>query len=149
MNRWQKIARFNVAVIVTSLTLCVFTTLLLAQKVGFPRAGAGFSLLGICGLLALGPTIYRKRPRGVIDSDERDDAIHRKSALGGFVVTYLFFGVVCMSTWAIVGIEGSISANILPLIFMAGYIVAELTRSVIQLALYGREVAGEMEEVTI
>jgi len=52
---------------------------------------------------------------------------------------------VCMATWGIVGADGSVSANMLPLMFMGGYIVAEYIRCIMGLIMYGRQVKAEIE----
>ncbi|MCP4710749.1 MAG: hypothetical protein GY869_19155 [Planctomycetes bacterium] len=71
--------------------------------------------------------------------------IQRKSVLLSFVGSYLYFGLVCMATWGIVGPDGSISANALPLMFMGGFIVAEYIRSIMFIIMYGRLAKTEIE----
>ena len=108
MNRWQKIARFNIIVISTSLLLTGSAVLILALKWGFPLAFAGFAFLGILGMMGLSQIIYKKDEQEKVEFDERDLLIQRKSALAGFTGSSLFFGLVCMVTWGIVGIKGSV-----------------------------------------
>ena len=137
MNRWQKMAWFTLIVTGIGLLISIPTVVVLALRSGFPKALAGFGFMGIVGLTGLTPVIFRKEP-GHIDSDERDSMIHRRASWAGFGASYAFFGVVCITIWAIIGIDGSISVNVLPQIFIGAMVAMLIAQSVAILVGYGR-----------
>lgn len=138
MNRWQKIARFNLIVMTISLLLSGSAVLITATKIGFPRAYGGLGFLGICGIMGITPFLYKKKQKDKVDLDERDHIIQKKAALGGFTAFFLYSVVVCMTTWGIVGAQGSIPVKTLPLMLVSGFLVSEFVRSIAILILYSR-----------
>jgi len=139
MNRWQKIAWFNLTVIVVSLVLTGATIGTLTITAGMPRALGGLGLLGLCGLLGLEPVLFRKkRGQPTVDFDERDLLIGRKAALGAFTVSYIYFVSVCMIIWFVVGSGGVIRVVVLPLIVAGGFITSQLVRSIATLVQYSK-----------
>lgn len=137
MNRWQKIAVFNILVIFFSLSLAVGAVTAIGITKGFPKAYAGLGFLGLCGLLGLQPLLFRK-DKAKVSFDERDLLIGKKAALIGFTASYLFFVFACMTCWWYARADGMINVRVLPLIVVGGYIASELFRSVSLLILYAR-----------
>ena len=72
MNRAQKIARFNLIVILTALILSVTAIGVTYFFVGLPihRAFGGFGFMGITGLMGLSPLLYKKGRDKVLTSQE-------------------------------------------------------------------------------
>ena len=137
MNRWQKIAVFNILVIFFSLSLAIGAVTAIGITKGFPKAYAGLGFLGLCGLLGLQPVLFRK-DKSKVSFDERDLLIFRKTALIGFTASYLFFVFACMGCWWYARADGMINVVVLPLIVVGGYIASELFRSASLLILYAR-----------
>jgi hypothetical protein len=116
---------------------------LLYPKFGFPRASAGLASIAIAGIGGLGPMFFKKDP-GPVQMDERDTLIRLRAACGGFALSYLLFGILCMGIWwgyRAKSVE-TISINILPCIFGAAGITFFLSNAIIILFLYGREEKG-------
>jgi hypothetical protein len=144
MNRAQKIARFNLVVILTSLILSLTAICLLYFAVGLSiqRALGGFGLIGICGLTAFSPLLYKKDP-GKVSSDERDLLIQRKASLGAYSIFWFLFVLAAMIPFLILGPKGTISVKYLPAMVFAGMITVMLVQSIVTLEEYGCKNEGE------
>ncbi len=70
--------------------------------------------------------------------DERDEMIHKKAALAGYVGVWLYFVIACVVPWWLVGPRGTISASILPIILIGGIIAFSVVQSLAILIQYGR-----------
>lgn len=139
MNRAQKVAWFNLTVTGTTLILSAIAVGILAAIVGMPGALGGLGTLGLSGALGLSPLIFRKKKgQAKVTFDERDALIWRKAVLAGFVASYLFFVCVCMITWFIVGFDGSVPVNMLPMMIYGGLFALMLVQSIVILIQYGR-----------
>jgi len=131
MNREQKQSWLTVAMFLISLA----GFLILWPMVGLARAPIAFAAVGLAGL---GPLIFR-RPRGqAVEFDERDRAIHRRSALAGGMVSYGVFLLACMGVWGYLHHTDTqtVRIDILPHIVWAGAVALFVTRSVAMLAMY-------------
>ena len=144
MNRAQKIARFNLIVILIALSLSTIAVGVLYFVVGMPmrRALSGFGFIGICGLMGLSPLLYKKEGDKV-SFDERDRLYNMRAWFAGYCLSYLFFVVVCMTTWFIYGFKGTISVNVLPLTVLGGYMALILAHSLAILVQYDRTNRGD------
>ena len=142
MNRWQKIAWFNLTVIATTLILCAIAVGILATIVGMPKALAGLGLLGIFGLMGLSPILFREK-QNQVPFDERDQLINYRAVLGAYSVFWLVFTAACMIPWVIIGPSGSISVNVLPIMLGGIGITLTLIHSLAILIQYGRIGKGE------
>jgi hypothetical protein len=144
MNRWQKIAWFNLIVIITALILSITAVGLLYFAVGLPihRALGGFGFIGICGIMGLSPLIYKKQP-GKVSLDERDLLIHRKASLGAYSIFWLLFVLAAMIPFFILGHTGTISVKYLPAMVGGGMITVTLVQSIVTLEEYGWKNEGE------
>jgi hypothetical protein len=137
MNRWQKIAVFNILVIFFSLSFTVGAVTAIGITIGFSKASAGMGFLGFLGLLGLQPVLFRK-DKSKVSYDERDALIGRKAVILGFTASYLFFVFACMGCWWYARADGMINVRVLPLIVVVGYMISELFRSTSLLIMYGR-----------
>lgn len=149
MNRSQKIACFNLVVILISLILCVIAVAVLAFiafVVERPLRGAlgGLGFIGIIGFAGLSPLLFRKA-KGQVEFDERDQFYNMRAWFLGFCASYLLFVIVCMATWFIRGPKGTISVNVLPLTVMGGFLALMLVHSLAILGQYGWREKGEKE----
>jgi len=139
MNRAQKIARFNLIVILIALTLSAIAVSVFYFVVDLPIRGAfgGFGFMGITGLMGLSPLLYKKE-RGKVSFDERDELINYRAVLVAYSVFWLVFTAACMIPWSIIGPSGSISVNVLPIMLFGIGITLMLVHSLVILVQYGR-----------
>ena len=100
------------------------------------------------GLFWLFPFTFGRLGKGKkkVSFDERDQLIHKKSVMVGYVVLWLYFVAVCVTAWCIVGPHGSISVKVLPLTLLGGLIIFTLVQGLASLILYGRSDKGENHE---
>ncbi len=137
MNRMQKIAWYNLIVIVTTLAASGATVGLLAIFFGMPIALAGLGFLGIAGFLGLSPVLFRKK-QGDVDFDERDVLINRKATVIAYSIFWLFFTAACMVPFLVLGRGATIRIVVLPIMLGSGYVIFQLTQSIVILILYGK-----------
>ena len=110
--------------------------LVFALVMGFVAA-VTFYLDGICfkslfmliawlastGILWSTPLVLQKIHKNKeVHMDERGLMIFKNSALAALTVSFLYFLSACFVAWWIVGPDGSVSVNVIPLIFV-GWIV--------------------------
>lgn len=99
---------------------------------------AGIVIWG--GLFWLFPFIEKKVRKGQkkITFDERDQLIHKKAVMAGYVVLWLYFVAVCVVAWCVVGPHGSISVNVMPLTLLGGLVIFTLAQGLASLIQYGQ-----------
>ena len=144
MNRAQKIAWFNLIVNLIALVLSSIAVAVLTFVVALPLRAAlgGLGFTGIIGFTGLSPFLFRKA-KGQVEFDERDHLYNSRAWFLGFCASYLLFVIVCMTTWFIRGPKGTISANVLPLTVMGGFLALMLVHSLAILGQYGWTDKGE------
>ncbi|MHC4111932.1 MAG: hypothetical protein ACYSUY_12725 [Planctomycetota bacterium] len=143
MNRAQKIAWFNLVVILIGLGLCGIAVAVLAflafvAELPLRAALGGLGFIGIIGFTGLSPLLFRKA-KGQVEFDERDHLYNMRAWFAGYCASYLFFVIVCMTTWFIYGPKGIISVNVLPLTAIGGVIALILVHSIAILGQYGEK----------
>ena len=144
MNRAQKIAWFNSAVIAGCIVLAVSMTIRYAFQHGFPSDFGGMGFLGFACLTALGPVLFRKR-KDQVAFDERDVMIERRAVRCGTTASYFYFVIVCVVTWLVVGIDSKISAGVLPMLVVGGFLMVNIVQSIVTLVEYRGGGAGGKE----
>lgn len=153
MNRAQKIAWSCLITVSISLILSIIAVVIFYLIFGMPKALWGFALMsiglpgvfglmGIGGLGALSQLIFKKG-QGKVRFDERDQLFYMRAWFLGYCASYLFFVIVCMTTWFIYGPMGTISVNVLPLTVVGGFLALILVHSLAILVQYGRTGKGE------
>ncbi len=92
------------------------------------------------GLFWLFPFIEKKvrKDKKQISFDERDQLIHKKAVMAGYVVLWLYFVTACVIAWCIVGPHGSISVNVMPLTLLGGLVIFTFVQGLACLIQYGR-----------
>jgi hypothetical protein len=92
------------------------------------------------GLFWLFPFIEKKvrKVKKKISFDERDQLIHKKAVMAGYIVLWLYFVAVCVIAWCIVGPHGSISVNVMPLTLLGGLVTFTFVQGLATLIQYGR-----------
>ena len=142
MNRWQKIAWFNlvviaVAVIATSIAIAVEFHLRGYSTIGWWS-------IGILALLQLTPYLFKKpQSPGAVVSDERDELILKKAVLHAWAAFWWIFVVLCFVLFLVVGPRNSVPTIALPLIALGAGLFLKIACSVTILIQYGRSQKGE------
>ena len=138
MNRYQKIAWFNLIVVSLALGLSVIAFSIGYFFFGVPacQAVAGFGFIGIMGFCGLSPVLFRK-DKSKVQFDERDTAIQRKAVIAAYATFWLLFVAAAMIPWFIIGPNGTITVNYLPWMVFGGMFVVVLMQSIATLTQYG------------
>lgn len=144
MNRAQKIARFNLIVILTALILSALavSVFYFVVDLSIRRALGGLGFLGIAGLIGLSPILFGKR-RNRISFDERDQRIHIRATVVAYSVFWLVFAAACMIPWWVLETGATIPVVVLPAMLAGGFVIVQLTQSVATLVQYGWGGKGE------
>lgn len=131
-NRHEKLAVFNLSVVVTGTLLFV----LIWQTMGIGRAYAGFAVIGFTGI---GHVIFLKRkdPEEIIE-DERDISIRLKSFSGSFFLMSVYFVIASLIVYFSHSQTGVVSVDYFPVFVWVGWAVNILASSVITLVQYRR-----------
>ena len=92
------------------------------------------------GLLWLLPYIQRKfgKAKKKIIFDERDQLIHKKAVMVSYIALWIYFVAACVVTWCIVGPNGSISVNVMPLTLVGGLVLFNCSQSLASIIQYHR-----------
>ena len=138
MNRLQKMARFNLIVILISLSLSAIAVGVLHFIVRQPiqHALGGFGFIGICGLMGFSPLLYKKTP-GMVSFDERDLLIQRKATLRAYTIFWFLFVLAAMAPFFVLGPDGKVSVKYLAAMVFGGMIIVMLVQSIVTLEEYG------------
>jgi len=138
MNRLQKMARFNLIVILIALDLSAIAIGVAYFVVGMPirRALGGFGFIGICGLTALSPILYKKE-QGNVDFDERDLLIQRRASLGAYTIFWALFVLAAMIPFFVLGPDGAVSVKYLAAMVFGGMVTVGLVQYFVTLEEYG------------
>jgi len=99
---------------------------------------AGIVIWG--GLFWLFPFTFGRLGKGKkkVSFDERDQLIHKKAVMAGYVVLWLYFVAACVVAWCIVGPHGTISVNVMPLTLLGGLVVFTFVQGLASMIQYGR-----------
>lgn len=97
------------------------------------------------GLFWLFPFTFGKLSKGKkkVTFDERDQLIHKRAVMAAYIVLWLYFVATCVTAWCIVGPQGSISVNIMPLTLLGGLVIFTFAQGLTSMILYGRSDKGE------
>ena len=145
MNRTQKVAWFNLAMVLLGIAIGVWV---IVEVVFLRRLPEGFAvawplivfwLLVVIAVISLG----RKQSPAEVDADERDNVIKSKAVLASFVSVWVLLAVSSVIPRFVVGGEGSIPVFLLAFINVGILLVAMLVYCVAVLVQYGRRGKGE------
>ncbi len=142
MNRYQKIAWFNL-IVITATAIATSTALAVEFRLrGYSTIGFWFVALLV--LLKATPYLFKKPQNGAgVVCDERDDLILKRAVSYAWAAFWWVFVVSCFFLWFIIGPEHSVPTMALPLIALAGGLFHKAATSVAILVQYGREGANE------
>ena len=71
-------------------------------------------------------------------SDERDALIYKNGAVAAHIVLWLYFAIVCPVAWWLVGPEGMVSVNVMPLVLIGAVALFLLVEYLAAFIQYGR-----------
>ncbi|MBN1361323.1 MAG: hypothetical protein JW993_12055 [Sedimentisphaerales bacterium] len=99
------------------------------------------------GLLWLLPYIQRRlrKYKKEVTFDERDQLIHKRIVMAAYVALWTYFVAACVTTWCVVGPNGSISVNVMLLILVGGLVLFNSAQGLAGLILSGRSQKGDKE----
>jgi Ca2+/Na+ antiporter len=87
----------------------------------------------------LAPAVVQKIHKSKkVQADERDILIYKNGAVAAHIVLWLYFAIVCLVAWRLVGPEGMVSVNVMPLVLIGAvslFLLVEYLAAFIQ---YGR-----------
>ena len=143
MNRWQKIAWFELIVIVVGSVISVVAagTLPPEERLMPPNRVTVVIIISFV-LVGMSKTIFRKAEKGV-DFDERDGQIHHRANLFGWTGFGLGMAATIMVCYLAVGPMGSFPPLALPIIPLVGVGLKIIVESVAALIQYGWSSEGE------
>ena len=136
MNKAQKMAWYNLIVIMASLTITGAAVGILYIVHGMPKALGGLGFLGIAALIGLSPVLLREK-RGQLGFDERDQLIRKRASLAAYFVFWVVFTAACMIPWLLLETGAKIPVVMLPMMLAVGFILVQLVRAVAILVQYG------------
>jgi hypothetical protein len=138
MNRTQKIAWFSLIILTLALGLSLIAVGVLYFGFGLPmrRAAGGFGFIGLMGLSALTPLLFKK-DKGKVELDERDLLIKNKAMLATSLVFWPVFVIAAMVPFFTYGPEGVVSVKYLCSMVFGGMFLVILVQSLVTLQAYG------------
>ena len=142
MNRYQKLAWWNIIVI-------TFTIIITTAAIVIEFRIRGYSTLGIyfiapLALLKFNRFLFKKpQSTGGVVSDERDSLIIKRALVFTFMAFWWVFLISSFLLWWLIGPRNSVPTITLPLMVLGGGIFMKIVCSAAILVLYGREPKGE------
>jgi hypothetical protein len=73
-----------------------------------------------------------------VQSDERDVLIYKNGAVAAHIVLWLYFAIACVVAWWLVGPEGTVSVNVMPLVLIGAVALFLLVEYLAAFIQYGR-----------
>ncbi len=129
MNRQQKIAWFNLVVMVAGAVLAMVMAAIGVIKF------AVVILLGIGCLVGISPVLFWRK-RGKINFDERDELIYARGTLMASVITCSYFAVMCIMAFIFFRSKGSVPVYELIALVVGAFFCFVTSKSLITLLAY-------------
>jgi len=104
-----------------------------------------FTLVIVLGsLFWVAPAVVQKihKSKKVV-SDERDLLIYKNGAVAAHIVLWLYFAIVCLVAWWLVGPEGTVSVNVMPLVLIGAVALFLLVEYLAAFLQYGQTDRGD------
>ena len=142
MNRYQKIAWFNLAVITATILITSTAIAIEIHMRGYSSIGPCFVV--ILALLKVTPFLFKK-PQGQskVVCDERDHFIRNRAASFAYTAFWYVLFLLCFLLFFIIGPENSVPTITLPLMAFGGALFIKTVSSVAILVQYGRSGDGD------
>ena len=138
MNRWQKIAVFNLVAdgIAILLMVVAVVSLHVHFHLSWAKSARGLLFIFVAAAGWVSPLIFKKDP-GAVAYDERDKLIYRTAMLIGLAASFLWF-CIAGSAFAFV-LEPEIFKTLgLPILIFGGALIVVMLQCIAILIQYGR-----------
>ncbi|MBN2313490.1 MAG: hypothetical protein JXM79_06140 [Sedimentisphaerales bacterium] len=138
MNRAQKMAWFSLIMVTLGFVLSLLSVGVLHFAYGLPmrRAAGGFGFIGIMGLSAMAPLLFKK-DKGKVKLDERDLLIKNKATMAAYCGFWPVFVVAAIVPFFIYGPDGMVSVKYLCSMVFVGMFIVIFVQSLVTLQEYG------------
>ena len=144
MNRYQKLAWFNLIVITATIIITTTAVAIEIRWRGYSTIAPWFIV--IMALLKLNPFLFKK-PKGQnkVVSDERDTLIVKRAQSFAYITFWVVFFVSSLAIHIFMGMgpKSSVPTITLPLMAFGGAVFIKIVSSVAILVQYGRSVEGD------
>ncbi len=144
MNRYQKIAWFNLIVIAVTIIMTTIAVTIEFHIRGYSELGLYF--IAPLVLLRFNPFLFKKpQSKGGVVSDERDSIIVKRALSFAYTSFWIVFIVSSFAVHIFMGMgpESSVPTITLPLIAVGGALFMKILCSAAILVQYGRGAKGE------
>jgi hypothetical protein len=138
MNRYQKLAWFNLIVITATIIITSTVIAIEFQIRGYSTIGF-WVFVAILALLRFKPFLFKK-PQGQdkVVCDERDSFITKRALSFAYTTFWWVFILSCFLLFLIIGPRSSVPTITLPLMAIGGALFMKIVCSVAILVQYGR-----------
>jgi hypothetical protein len=143
MNRYQKLAWFNLIVITATIIITTAAVAIEFHMRGYSTTGLWF-FVGPLLLLKFKPFLFKK-PQGQdkVLYDERDSLIIKRALSFAYTTFWWIFILSCFLLFLIIGPRNSVPTITLPLMAIGGALFMQIVCSAAILVQYGRTYKGE------
>ncbi|NIP23767.1 MAG: DUF2178 domain-containing protein [Phycisphaerae bacterium] len=143
MNRYQKLAWFNLIVITATIIITSIAVAIEFHMRGYSTIGIWF--VAILVLLKFKPFLFKKpESRSGVVCDERDSLILKRALSFAFKAFWWVFVLSSFLLWWFIGPRNSVPTLTLPLMALGGALFITIVCSVSILVQYGRTGKGEV-----
>lgn len=144
MNRWQKIAWFNLIVVATAFVTCSIMAAGMPLKEAItPPSPLTFVVVPALVLVAISEKMIFRKKSNQVDVDERDKQIHMRCRYAGWTAFASSVAAGIMICYFAVGPKGALYPLVLPLLVLIGGGVHIIVTSSAALIQYGRRERNE------
>ena len=104
-----------------------------------------FTLALVLGsLFWLAPAVVQRIHKSKkVYTDERELLIYKNGAVAAHIVLWLYFAAACLVAWWLVGPEGTVSVNVMPLVLIGAVTIFLLVEYLAAFIQYGRGGNGD------
>ena len=139
MNRYQKLAWLNLAVIAAAIIITSTAVMIEFHIRGYSTTGLWW-FVGILAILKAKPFLFKKpRGQGAVVCDERDSLIVKSALAIAYKIFWFVFILLCFLLFIIIGPKNSVPVVTLPLIAIGSALFIQVVCSIAILIGYGRE----------
>ena len=145
MNRYQKLAWFNLIVITATILITTTAVAIEIHLRGYSTIAPLFIVILV--LLKLNPFLFKKpKGRNKVVSDERDKFIVKRAVSFAYITFWIVFFVSSLAIHIFMGMgpKSSVPTITLPLMAFGGAVFIKIVSSVAILVQYGRAGKGEL-----
>jgi len=137
MNRWQKVALFNLLTTVMAFIACLILTARMSVIEALtPPSPLTVVIIIALVLIAMSEKVIFRKTTKQVDYDERDKQIHRSALIWGGMAFMTSMFIMVMAVFYVKLLRHDFPTHILPLTLLVGVAVATITASTVTLIKY-------------